>query len=116
MPLHQITPEDELLRRIILQPQFFKITPDGVRRPTSAAFKMRSGEDGLSVDILGLTTLELAIANRSTHTGAVLSAKVPLDNRCPCVHDPIAGNQAHALIKNVTPALAKLFAVNAVLL
>jgi hypothetical protein len=69
MPLHQITPEDELLRRIILQPQFFKITPDGVRRPTSAAFKMRSGEDGLSVDILGLTTLEQAIANRSTHTG-----------------------------------------------
>ena len=62
MPLHQITPEDKLLRRIILQPQFFKITPDGVRRPTSAAFKMRSGEDGLSVDILGLTTLEQAIA------------------------------------------------------
>lgn len=116
MSVHQITPEDELLRRIILQPQFFKTTPDGVRRPTSAAFKMRSGEDGLSVDILGLTSLEQAIANPATHTGALLLAKVPLDQNCPCVHDPVAGNPAHALIKNVTSALAKLFAVNARLL
>lgn len=116
MSVHQITSEDELLRRIILQPQFFKVMPDGVRRPTSAAFKMRSGEDGLSVDIMALTTLEQAIATRSTHTGALLAAKVPLDNQCPCVHDPVAGNPAHALIRNVTPALAKLFAVNACLL
>lgn len=112
---YTITPADKLLRRIIRQPQFFKEV-NGVRQPSSAAFKMKSGEDGLSVDILALTTLEQAIPTPATHTGAVLSAQVPLSLGLPCVHDPITGNEAHALIKNVTPSVAKLLAKGAVLL
>jgi hypothetical protein len=112
---YTITGSDDLLRRIIRQPQFFKEV-DGIRKASSAAFKLKSGEDGLSVDIMALTSLGKAIANPVTHTGAVLSAQVPLNLSLPCVHDPITGNEAHALIKNVTSSLAKQLAKNAVLI
>ena len=110
-----ITPEDKLIRRIIRQPDFFKEV-DGVLRPSSAAFKLKSGEDGVSVDIQALTTLEKAIPNTVTHTGAILPAQVPLSLGLPCVHDPVPGNDAHALIKNVTASIAKRLAKAAELL
>ena len=112
---YTITEDDQLLRRIIEQPHFYKEV-NGVRQPSSAAFKLRTGEDGLSVDIMALTTLEQAVPNRATHTAAILPARVPLSLKLPCVHDPIPDNPAHALIQNVTPAVARQLAIQAILL
>ena len=113
--MYQITGADELLRRIIRQPQFTKMNLDGTERPTSAAFKLNRGEDGISVDILALTTIPQAI-NLSTHTGAILLAQVPLALSCPCVHNPVPGNNAHALILNVTPSMSRKLALGAKLI
>jgi hypothetical protein len=112
---YTITEEDRPLRRIIEQPHFYKEV-NGMRQLSSAAFKLRSGEDGLSVDIMALTTLEQAVPNRATHTAAILPAHVPLSLKLPCVHDSVLGNSAHALIQNVRSAVARQLAMQAVLL
>ena len=98
-----ISPEDELIRRIPKDPNFIK--NDGTL--SSGCFKLKSGEDGVSVDIQKLTTLELSIKNSNTHIAAILLAKVPIDLGCECIHNPVQDNIAHALIKGVTPSIAK---------
>lgn len=50
-------PDDELLyRRVPDQPSFLKVTDPvtGARRPTPAAFRIKTEPDGLSISILGL--------------------------------------------------------------
>lgn len=57
--LYVITVADFLLRRfpVINEPRFISFFKeiDGKKVPTSAAFKTKNGEDGLSVNIEGLT-------------------------------------------------------------
>src|SRR6266446_5202787 len=92
-----ITEDDQLLRRIPLVPSHIKEV-DGKRKPSSAAFKTKQGEDDLSVDVLRLTTLETSIPNRNTLTGAIILASLPISLGYDCKHDPIPSNNAHALI------------------
>lgn len=115
MPPYQITIADELLRRVPRQPAFFKEV-NGIRQLSSAAFKMKSSEDGLSVDIRALTTLAQAVPNLGTHTAAILPARVPLTMGLPCDHNPVPGNDAHALIRNVTSSIARQLAEQATVL
>ena len=57
-----ISNEDRLLRRVqFLDPNFIK--DDG--RPASSSFSLKSGEDGLSVDLERLTTYAKSIQDRS---------------------------------------------------
>lgn len=119
---YTITGEDELIRRVPQQPSFFKQNAQGKLVLSSAAFTLKKDEDGLSVDIAALTTLEQAVYTQRTLsgeavTGALLLAAVPLSLGCTCVHDPTAAsaeqpaNEAHALIKgNINKSLARKLA------
>ncbi|RZJ92993.1 MAG: hypothetical protein EOO60_06500, partial [Hymenobacter sp.] len=80
---YTITGEDELIRRVPQQPSFFKQNAQGESVLSSAAFTLKKDEDGLSVDIMALTTLEQAVYTQRTLsgeavTGALLLAAVPL--------------------------------------
>lgn len=111
MPNYTITPEDFLYRRfpIIDEPRFqvFFEIKDGKKVPTSAAFKTKPGEDGLSVDIKALTTPENSVIDPVNYGLAEIPASVPLGLGYPCIHDPQPGNNAHAIIKGDTNPIAK---------
>lgn len=111
-----IRSEDELIRRIPLKPSHTKIV-NGELRPTSAAFKTSPKDaDGLSVDIMALTSIEKAIPNRTTHTGAILLARIPIDEGYECKHTPEPFNDAHAIIVGDTSPIAKKLAEKSVIL
>jgi hypothetical protein len=108
---YTITEEDYLLRRYpkLNEPRFlpfFKII-NGVKIPTSAAFKTKPNEDGLSVEISALTTLEMAVSNKLTFGLAEFSAKIPMESGFECVYNPLEGIHAHALILGDTNPIAK---------
>ena len=114
---YQIEAHDELLRRVPRVPSMLKELPDGTLTLTSAVFKTRPGEDGLSVDILALTTMAQAVPNPATHTAALLPAAVPMQEGYECRHNPVPGNNAHALIVGeVDKATSRRFAASARLL
>ena len=104
-----INDEDRLLRRVIFtDPRYVK--PDG--SVSSFAFTLRKDEDGLSVDIERLTTYEKAIQDRTKYRLYALVAEVPRNLGLECIHDPVAGNHAHALItgkltKSISRKLAR---------
>lgn len=88
--------EDRLLRRVqYLNPNFIK--PDGT--PASSSFSLKSGEDGLSVDLERLTTLKLAIQDRSRFRLYAINAGFTRSLDLENVHDPLPDNPAHSLIK-----------------
>ncbi|WP_460586535.1 hypothetical protein [Hymenobacter arcticus] len=117
-----ITDDDELIRRVPLNPNCFKVNEKGDTILSSAAFSFKKDEDGWSVDIAALTTLEQAIYSQRTQaggavTGAFLLAAVPLELGCTCEHNPTPAsgdkpaNEAHALIKgNMTKSVARKLA------
>lgn len=99
MKKETISPQDKLLRRVqFLDPNFIK--PDGT--PASSSFTPKRDEDGLSVDIERLTTYATSIQDirrfRLFSLDASFTESLGLINE----HDPIEGNDAHALIKGVT--------------
>ena len=105
---HVVLESDNLLRRIPLKPShIFQ------GRITSACFKTKAGEDGLSVDIEALVKTILESYNPETHTLARLSASIPIELGYECKHDPIDGNFAHALIVGDTNPIAKKLALAA---
>lgn len=76
---HEILRTDSLLRRIPLKPShIFQ------GRITSACFKTKPGEDGLSVDIENLVEDILNIVNKETHTVARFGAAVPIELGYEC--------------------------------
>lgn len=66
-------------------------------RPSSAAFKRKRDEDGVSVDIASKTTPEKSI--KDSVALASIQAIVPIRLGYPVCADPILDNPAHALIK-----------------
>lgn len=104
--MHEILQSDTLLRRIPLKPShIFQ------GRITSACFKTKPGEDGLSVDIEALVKDVSTIFDKETHTVARLKAAVPMELGYDCKHDTIEGNFAHALIVGDTNPIAKKLAL-----
>ena len=108
--LYIITPDDFLYRRFpINNPNFWKMENDR-KVPTSAAFKTKPGENGLSVDIAKLTTPEKSVLDPGRFNVAEILAATPINLNFPCVHDPKSDNEAHALIlgENTKPIAKKL--------
>lgn len=92
----QITPEDELYRRIA--PDFLK--PDGT--VSSAAYKKNSKPDkSISVDLARLTSARESLerANKPGFKLGWLIAAVPISMEFNVRHDPIVGNYSHSLIE-----------------
>jgi hypothetical protein len=106
---YTITTADTLVRRIPKVPSHCKII-EGRIMATSGAFKTNTGEDGLSVDILALTTLLQAVQNPQKNYAGLLKAEVPMNEKYECRHDPKDYNQAHALIVGNTRPIAKKLA------
>ncbi len=106
MPDYTITVKDNLYRRVPLQPNYWKDV-NGIKSPSSFAFKTKPNEDGLSVNIVALTTLELTVVNPKQFGVAEFSASIPLGLGYKCKHDPKPENNAHALIVGDTKPIAK---------
>lgn len=107
--LYVISPDDILYRRFPIEPHldsFFKEV-NGKKVPSSAAFKTKFHEDGLSVDISALTTPEESVLDPSKFGLASFPASIPMDAGHDCVHDPQPDNIAHALIFGNTGKIAK---------
>lgn len=108
---YTITKTDFLYRRfpIIDEPNFavFWKIDNGRKIPSSAAFKTKSNEDGLSVNIANLTTLQTTVGNATEFGVAEISASTPIDLGYECTHNPQPGNNAHALIVGDTKPIAK---------
>ncbi len=97
-----ITGEDFLYRRfsILDEPRyqaFWKII-EGKKVPTSAAFKTKPNEDGLSVNIAALTTPIESVLDTTAFGLSEISASIPIDLGFECAHNPLEGNYANALI------------------
>ena len=94
-----ILDSDDLLRRIIFTDPNY-IRPDFT--VTSLAFKPRRidgvQERGLSVDISRLTTYEKSIVDRFKYRLYSLKVSYVRQIGLDCEHNPIDGNEAHALI------------------
>ncbi len=108
--LYTIEPDDFLYRRFpIDNPMFWKLENDR-KVPTSAAFKTKSGENGLSVDIAALTTPEKSVMYPLRFNIAEIAASVPINLGFHCIHNPMPDNNAHALIlgENTKPITKKL--------
>ncbi len=117
--LYSIINEDYLLRRfpIIDNPifvHFFKKI-DGRYYPTSAAFKTKRDENGLSINIKVLTLdINRFIGELTSFRVAEFLAQIPIENNYECRHDPYPAedtqNGAHALILGDTKRIAKKLA------
>lgn len=106
-----ITNKDSLYRRYPIREEpkyehFWKLE-NGRKIPSSAAFKTKIGEAGLSVDIASLTTPAKTSGDPLLFGVAEFQASVPLDAGLTCLHDKQPGNYAHALILGDTNPIAK---------
>jgi len=108
---YTITDKDFLLRRfpIIEEPKYaaFWKLENGKKIPSSAAFKTKQDEDGLSVDIAALTTPEQTAGNKAEFGVAEISAATPINLGYKCEQNIQPGNIAHALIVGDTNPIAK---------
>lgn len=108
---HEISEDDKLLRRVqYLDPNFIK--PDGT--PASSSFSLKSGEDGLSVDVESLTTFEAAIQDVARFRLFILEASFTLSLGLVNKHVPKVNNPAHALIMgHISRGIARKLAQSA---
>lgn len=95
---HQIYDKDNVLRRVpTFLPNYIK--PDG--SVSSMAFRLRKGEDGLSVDLERLSSFSQATLGRSdfrllrVNVGQIRN---DINDGLDVIPDPIEGNDAHSLI------------------
>jgi len=111
MPNYTITDADFLYRRfsILDEPNYavFWKLDNGRKIPSSAAFKTKSNEDGLSVNIAALTTPQATVGNAQEFGVAEISASTPISLGYDCIHNPQPENDAHALIVGDTKPIAK---------
>lgn len=91
----KVRDEDRLLRRVLFTDPNH-IREDGT--PTSLAFKLKTGEDGLSVDIERLTDYEKSILDRKRFRLFSLEMKTIKEMELSCKHDSKLDNPSHALI------------------
>ena len=95
LEIQEIRREDRLLRRVIhVDP--YHIRDDGT--PTSLAFKLRRGEDGLSTDLERLTTYEVSIMDSRRFRLFALNVHEVWGLGLDCDHDPTPDNPAHSRI------------------
>lgn len=95
----EILNDDRLLRRA------FYTDPNYVREDmtvTSLAFKLRRGEEGLSVDVERLTTYEESIADFHRFRLFAVKAGEVRAMGLDCKHKPVEGNYAHAEIIGIS--------------
>jgi hypothetical protein len=85
---------------------FWKLD-NGKKNPSSAAFKTKSNEDGLSVNIAALTTPEVTVENSKEFGVGEISASIPKGLGYDCIHNPQPENAAHALIVGDTKPITK---------
>jgi len=94
---HQIYDEDNVLRRVpTFLPNYVK--PDGTI--SSLAFRLKKGENGLSVDLEKLSSYSKATLGRSDFRLLQLNVGVirnDIDNGLDVISDPIENNEAHSL-------------------
>jgi len=111
MPDYKITDSDFLYRRfsILDEPNYavFWKLDNGRKIPSSAAFKTKLNEDGLSVNIAALTTPQATVGNPEEFDIAEISASTPIGLGYDCIHNPQPENEAHALIVGDTKPIAK---------
>ncbi len=111
MANYEITDLDFLYRRfyILDEPKYtgFWKLENGRKIPSSAAFKTKPNENGLSVNIAALTTPEKTVGDALSFGVAEISASIPLSLGFECVHDIQPDNEAHALILGDTKSIAK---------
>jgi hypothetical protein len=119
MPVNfTIIEETELYRRFPIEPHldsFYKIV-EGKKIPSSAAFKTKANEDGLSIDIAELTTPAKSVLDDKKFGLAKFLAKIPLEAGLKCVHDPKPNNSAHALILGDTKKIAKKLSLGSIVI
>jgi hypothetical protein len=107
MPDYIITSHDNLYRRVPRNnPNYWKEI-NGIKIPSSFAFKTKTEEDGLSVNIATLTTPVATVGNINEFGVAEISASTPIGLGFECKHDPQPENDAHALIVGNTNPIAK---------
>jgi hypothetical protein len=107
MPDYEIKDIDTLYRRVPkYHPNYWKEI-NGEKFPSSFAFKTKPNEDGLSVDIVNLTTLEKTIGKTELFSVAEFSAAIPMGLGYKCSQDKKEDNDAHALIVGNTNPIAK---------
>ncbi len=105
---HQIYDEDNVLRRVpTFLPNYIK--PDG--SVSSLAFRLRKGEEGISVDLERLSSYSQATLGRSDFRLLRLNVgqtRNDINDGLDVVPDPIEGNEAHSLITgNITKGKQK---------
>lgn len=93
--LIEILDSDNLLRRIIFRNPSY-IRPDNSL--SSFAFKLRSVDTGLSVDIERLTTYEKSIIDKLNYRLYAVKVEYVRSIGLDCIHDPQPENIAHAQI------------------
>jgi hypothetical protein len=106
-----ITRKDTLYRRFPISDEpkyeaFWKFE-NGRKVPSSAAFKTKPEEDGLSVDIAALTSPEQTQGNSLKFGVAEISASTPIYLGYQCIQNKMLNNRAHALILGDTNPIAK---------
>jgi len=111
MNSYSITEKDFLYRRFPISDEpnyaiFWKLN-NGIKVPSSAAFKTKTNEDGLSVNIAALTTPKETVGDNNKFGVAEISASTPIGLGCTCKHDPKPDNESHALILGDTKRIAK---------
>lgn len=111
MPDYSITNTDFLYRRFTISDEpnyavFWKLD-NGRKVPSSAAFKTKPNENGLSVNIAALTTPEITAGNIVEFSVAEISATTPISLGYECQYNPQPENNAHALIVGDTKPIAK---------
>ena len=110
----EINREDFLLRRLPIQPQYFRDD----NSISSLAFKPRKVDvDGLSVDLERLTTHAEAILDRTRFRLCRVQASVPFDLGLECIHSPKPEEPAHSLVRgNFSTQVRRTLSNSAVLL
>ncbi|MDY0344263.1 MAG: hypothetical protein RBR28_11870 [Lentimicrobium sp.] len=108
---YSITEADFLYRRFSIKDEpnyavFWKLV-NGSKVPSSAAFKTKQNENGLSVNIAALTTPEATVKNSKEFGVAEISASTPIKLGYLCKHNPQPENDAHAIIVGDTKPIAK---------
>lgn len=111
MPNYLITEKDFLYRRFPIRNEpnyivFWKMV-NGKKVPSSAAFKTKPNEDGLSVNIAALISAKATVGDIEDFGVAEISAKTPINLGYDCKHVPQPHNKAHAIIVGDTNPIAK---------
>jgi hypothetical protein len=111
MPDYSITDADFLFRRfsILDEPNYavFWKLENGKKIPSSAAFKTKADEDGLSVNIAALSSPQATVGNAEEFGVAEIPASIPIGLGYECKHNPQPDNDSHALIVGDTKPIAK---------